>query len=61
MGLSDNRVLPCKDVSNISESNTRFDLTMVASFGISRMDKISDAKKKCPDLVPIHVATYKEG
>lgn len=30
-------------------------------FGISRMDKIKDAKNKCPDLVAIHVATYKEG
>ncbi|KIJ66644.1 hypothetical protein HYDPIDRAFT_149468 [Hydnomerulius pinastri MD-312] len=30
-------------------------------FGISRMDKIKDAKKKCPDLVAVHVATYKEG
>ncbi|KAF9237637.1 hypothetical protein BU15DRAFT_88645 [Melanogaster broomeanus] len=30
-------------------------------FGISRMDKIKDARKKCPDLVAVHVATYKEG
>lgn len=30
-------------------------------FGISRMDKAKDAKKKCPDLVAVHVATYKEG
>lgn len=30
-------------------------------FGISRMDKIKDAKKKCPNLVAVHVATYKEG
>ncbi|KAH0833270.1 hypothetical protein J3R83DRAFT_12334 [Lanmaoa asiatica] len=30
-------------------------------FGISRMDKIQDAKKKCPNLVAVHVATYKEG
>ena len=30
-------------------------------FGISRMDKIKDAKKKCPDLLAVHVATYKEG
>ncbi|KIJ14289.1 hypothetical protein PAXINDRAFT_79476 [Paxillus involutus ATCC 200175] len=30
-------------------------------FGISRMDKTKDAKKKCPNLVAIHVATYKEG
>ncbi|KAH7884682.1 hypothetical protein F5I97DRAFT_1929522 [Phlebopus sp. FC_14] len=30
-------------------------------YGISRMDKVKDAKKKCPDLVSIHVATYKEG
>lgn len=30
-------------------------------FGISRMDKIRDAKKRCPELVVVHVATYKEG
>ncbi|TDL25593.1 DNA/RNA polymerase [Rickenella mellea] len=30
-------------------------------FGISRMDKIKDARKRCPDLVAVHVATYKEG
>ncbi|KAI0775024.1 DNA/RNA polymerase [Trametes elegans] len=30
-------------------------------FGISRMDKIRDAKKRCPDLLVVHVATYKEG
>ncbi|KAJ8589533.1 DNA/RNA polymerase [Rhizopogon salebrosus TDB-379] len=30
-------------------------------FGISRMDKLKDAKKKCPNLLAVHVATYKEG
>ncbi|KAI0073880.1 DNA/RNA polymerase [Panus rudis PR-1116 ss-1] len=30
-------------------------------FGISRMDKVKDAKKRCPELVAVHVATYKEG
>ncbi|KAK0223092.1 hypothetical protein IW262DRAFT_1458102 [Armillaria fumosa] len=30
-------------------------------FGISRMDKLKDAKQRCPDLVVVHVATYKEG
>ena len=30
-------------------------------FGISRMDKVKDAKKRCPNLVAVHVATYKEG
>lgn len=30
-------------------------------FGISRMDKIRDAKKRCPQLEVVHVATYKEG
>lgn len=30
-------------------------------FGISRMDKVKDAKKRCPELVVVHVATYKEG
>jgi DNA polymerase eta len=30
-------------------------------FGISRMDKLGDAKKRCPELVVVHVATYKEG
>ncbi|TFK40232.1 DNA polymerase eta [Crucibulum laeve] len=30
-------------------------------FGISRMDKLKDAKKRCPHLKVVHVATYKEG
>ncbi|PFH53118.1 hypothetical protein AMATHDRAFT_73645 [Amanita thiersii Skay4041] len=30
-------------------------------YGISRMDKVKEAKKRCPDLVVVHVATYKEG
>ncbi|KIY66533.1 DNA polymerase eta [Cylindrobasidium torrendii FP15055 ss-10] len=30
-------------------------------FGISRMDKLKDAKARCPELVVVHVATYKEG
>ncbi|KAF7424266.1 DNA-directed DNA polymerase eta rad30 [Pleurotus ostreatus] len=30
-------------------------------FGISRMDKAADAKKKCPELICVHVPTYKEG
>lgn len=30
-------------------------------YGISRMDKIQDAKKRCPHLRVVHVATYKEG
>ncbi|KAI0648921.1 DNA/RNA polymerase [Trametes meyenii] len=30
-------------------------------YGISRMDKIRDAKQRCPELVVVHVATYKEG
>ncbi|EIN09832.1 DNA/RNA polymerase [Punctularia strigosozonata HHB-11173 SS5] len=30
-------------------------------YGISRMDKARDAKEKCPDLICVHVATYKEG
>ncbi|KAI9066350.1 DNA/RNA polymerase [Trametes sanguinea] len=30
-------------------------------YGISRMDKVRDAKKRCPNLVVVHVATYKEG
>ena len=30
-------------------------------YGISRMDKINDALKRCPHLVVQHVATYKEG
>lgn len=28
-------------------------------FGISRMDKVDEALKRCPDLVVQHVATYK--
>ncbi|KAJ8520184.1 hypothetical protein ONZ45_g2994 [Pleurotus djamor] len=30
-------------------------------FGISRMDRVKDAKKKCPELMCVHVATFKEG
>ncbi|OCH84811.1 DNA polymerase eta [Obba rivulosa] len=30
-------------------------------YGITRMEKISEAKRKCPELVVVHVATYKEG
>lgn len=30
-------------------------------YGISRMDKLKDAKRRCPELVIVHVATYKEG
>lgn len=30
-------------------------------FGISRMDKLKDAKQRCPELVVVHVATFKEG
>lgn len=30
-------------------------------FGISRMDKSVDALKRCPELIIVHVATYKEG
>ncbi|EJD06732.1 eta DNA polymerase [Fomitiporia mediterranea MF3/22] len=30
-------------------------------FGISRMDKLDEARKRCPDLVVVHVATYAQG
>ncbi|KAJ7583628.1 hypothetical protein C8J56DRAFT_954563 [Mycena floridula] len=30
-------------------------------FGISRMDKVQAAKERCPELIVVHVATYKEG
>lgn len=30
-------------------------------FGISRMDKPDEARKRCPNLVVVHVATYAEG
>ncbi|OSX59100.1 hypothetical protein POSPLADRAFT_1151543 [Postia placenta MAD-698-R-SB12] len=30
-------------------------------FGITRMEKIKEARRKCPELVVVHVATYKEG
>lgn len=30
-------------------------------FGITRMDKVKDALKRCPNLIVVHVATYKEG
>ncbi|KAJ7510393.1 hypothetical protein B0H11DRAFT_2168718 [Mycena galericulata] len=30
-------------------------------FGITRMMKIQEAKERCPELVVVHVATYKEG
>ncbi|KAI0050439.1 DNA/RNA polymerase [Auriscalpium vulgare] len=31
------------------------------TYGISRMSKWRDAVKKCPELLVVHVATYKEG
>ncbi|KAK0495375.1 hypothetical protein EDD18DRAFT_271247 [Armillaria luteobubalina] len=34
---------------------------LARKFGISRMDKLKDAKQRYPDLVVVHVATYKEG
>ncbi|KIO34646.1 hypothetical protein M407DRAFT_209923 [Tulasnella calospora MUT 4182] len=30
-------------------------------FGITRMETVTEAKKKCPELVLVHVATFKEG
>lgn len=30
-------------------------------FGISRMDKVKEALRRCPHLKVVHVATYKEG
>ncbi|KAI5122546.1 hypothetical protein M0805_005273 [Coniferiporia weirii] len=30
-------------------------------FGISRMDKLDDARKRCPELTVVHVATYARG
>jgi hypothetical protein len=38
-------------------------LTCVGSsrYGISRFDKVADAKRKCPHVVAVHVATYQEG
>ena len=30
-------------------------------FGITRLEKIKDAKKLCPELVIVHVPTYREG
>ncbi|KAF8666698.1 DNA polymerase [Rhizoctonia solani] len=30
-------------------------------FGITRHESIIEARKKCPDLMAVHVATYKEG
>ncbi|KAF8824895.1 hypothetical protein HHX47_DHR7000283 [Lentinula edodes] len=30
-------------------------------FGISRFQKLKDAKERCPELMIVHVATYKEG
>ena len=30
-------------------------------YGISRMDKLEDARKRCPDVMVVHVATYAEG
>jgi DNA polymerase eta len=30
-------------------------------FGITRMDKVKDAQQRCPNLMVVHVATYKEG
>lgn len=30
-------------------------------YGITRFHKLKDAKERCPELMVIHVATYKEG
>lgn len=30
-------------------------------YGISRMDKVREALKRCPDLKVVHVATYAKG
>lgn len=30
-------------------------------YGITRMSKVKDALRKCPDLQVVHVATYREG
>lgn len=30
-------------------------------YGISRMDKVKEALKRCPELKVVHVATYREG
>ncbi|KAG8964795.1 DNA-directed DNA polymerase eta rad30 [Tulasnella sp. 408] len=30
-------------------------------FGITRMENVTEAKKKCPELILVHVATFKEG
>lgn len=30
-------------------------------YGISRMDSVDDALKKCPHLIPVHTATFKKG
>ncbi|KAG8934775.1 DNA-directed DNA polymerase eta rad30 [Tulasnella sp. 417] len=30
-------------------------------FGITRMETVTEAKKKCPELILVHVATFKEG
>ncbi|QRV89435.1 DNA repair protein REV1 [Ceratobasidium sp. AG-Ba] len=30
-------------------------------FGITRHESVAEAKKKCPNLMAVHVATYKEG
>ncbi|KAF8340287.1 uncharacterized protein EI90DRAFT_3035084 [Cantharellus anzutake] len=31
------------------------------TYGVKRMDNVKEAKKKCPNLVAVHVMTYKEG
>jgi hypothetical protein len=36
-------------------------LSVDVRYDISRMDKIWDAKRKFPDVIAVHVATYKEG
>jgi DNA polymerase eta len=44
-------------ISRIGEPRTLFDRILSL---ISVSDKLVDAKKKCPDLIAVHVATYKE-
>ncbi|KAK9323064.1 hypothetical protein V1517DRAFT_321389 [Lipomyces orientalis] len=56
LGLDPNVPLACQQWQGLIAVNYA-----ARKFGISRHESISEARKKCPDLVLAHVATWKEG
>ncbi|KAK9365433.1 hypothetical protein V1509DRAFT_633174 [Lipomyces kononenkoae] len=56
LGLDPNCPLACQQWQGLIAVNYA-----ARKFGISRHETITEAKKKCPELVLAHVATWKEG